>query len=165
MPKKNKKSASAPIQITIFDLIQQAEEAARHSDPHPAGCMNFHAELSAAISEDMSHAYAENGKEPTRFDVSARMSNLLNYEITKTKLDEWAAPSKDNRLPDPIELSAFVRATGQRRAIECVAKHAGIFALPGPEALRAEIRRMEEEVRRKKTEIRKREILLKEVDR
>lgn len=151
-------------QISIFDLIQKAEQDLRQSTPHPAGCMNFHSELCAAMSEDIQHATDDQGRELTRYDIVARMSNLLNREIMKHTLDGWTAPSHDNRVPDAIELSAFVRATGQRRAIECMARHAGIFALPGPEALRAEIRKMEEDIKRKKSEIRKRETLLKEVE-
>lgn len=165
MSNKKKKSAQSTNQMTIFDLLQKAEENLRQSDPHPTGCMNFHSELCSAMSDDITHATDEQGRELTRYDIVARISNLLNREIAKHTLDGWTAPSHDNRVPDAIELSAFVRATGQRRAIECIARHAGIFALPGPEALRAEIRRMEEEIKRKKSEIRKREILLKEVER
>ena len=62
-------------------------------------------------------------------------------------------------------LPAFVIATGgQRRAFECLSRHSGLFALPGPEALRAEIQRIDEEIRKKKTEKHKREVLLQEIE-
>lgn len=162
MPKKNKKSAPAPNQMTIFDLLKTASSAS----PVPVGGVSFHAEFCAAISHDMGAAYPDSGRAGvTRYDVAARMSNLLNYEITKTKLDEWAAPSKDSRLPDPIELAAFVRATGGRKAMDVMARHAGLFTLPGPEALRAEIQRLYEDGKRIKEEMKKRRLLLTEVER
>jgi hypothetical protein len=43
-------------------------------------------------------------------------------------------------------------------------KLVGVFVLPGPEALRAEIHRIEEEINRKQTEKRKRLVFLKEME-
>jgi len=40
----------------------------------------------------------------------------------------------------------------------------GVFVLPGPEALRAEIRRLEEEIDKKQQEKKKRLIFLKEME-
>jgi len=40
----------------------------------------------------------------------------------------------------------------------------GVFVLPGPEALRAEIRKLEEEIERKQSEKRKRMVFLKEME-
>lgn len=129
-----------------------------------AGSLYFRAELCAALSQDLTHAHCEAGRELSRFDVASAMSNLLNYEVMKSTLDNWTSVSHDGRVPDAIELAAFVRATGQRRAIECVSRHAGIFALPGPDALRAEIRRREEIIERERREITKSKVLLKEVE-
>jgi hypothetical protein len=40
----------------------------------------------------------------------------------------------------------------------------GVFILPGPEALRAEIQRIEEDINKKQTEKRKRLVFLKEME-
>jgi hypothetical protein len=163
MTKTNKKASDTTKQLTIFDLLKsQTEQAAKQVH---AGSLNFRPELCAAMSEDIRHAHDENGRLISRFDVVARMSNLLNYEVQKSTLDNWTAVSHDGRVPDAIELAAFVRATNQRRAIECVSRHAGIFALPGPDALRAEIQRREEIVERERKEISRSKVLLKEVER
>jgi hypothetical protein len=45
-----------------------------------------------------------------------------------------------------------------------IGKLVGVFILPGPEALRAEIQRIEEEIARKQNEKRKRLLFLKEME-
>ena len=165
MTKLNKKASDATKQLTIFDLLKsQTEQAARHDVHARAGCLNFRSELCAALAYDLKHAHDEHGRELSRYDVSARMSNLLNYEIPKSTIDNWTAVSHDGRVPDAIELAAFVRSTGQRRAVECMSRHAGIFALPGPDALRAEIRRSEEVIEKERKQIARSKTLLKEVE-
>ena len=166
MTKSNKKSLDTTNQLTIFDLLkEQSEQATRHDVHAHSGSLNFRSELCAALAQDLKHAHDEKGRELSRYDVSARMSNLLNYEITKSTIDNWTAVSHDGRVPDAIELAAFVRATNQRRAVECMSLHAGIFALPGPDALRAEIQRRTEIIEREQNEITRSKNLLKEVER
>ena len=166
MTNRKKKPSHPTTQTTIFDWLLKAEEATRQSDPVPSGSMNFRSELCAAMSADIKHGVDEQGRELSRFGIAARMSELLGYEITASTLDNWTAPSHTDRTPDAVEIAAFVRATGgQRRAIEVITRHAGLVTLPGPDALRAEIRKFEEAARKAKHEVRKREALLKEVER
>ena len=62
-------------------------------------------------------------------------------------------------------MPGFVFGTGgQKRALETLVRHSGLFALPGPDALRAEIQRIEEEIEAKKEEKQKRMSLLKEIE-
>ncbi|MCK9420258.1 MAG: hypothetical protein M0R70_12850 [Nitrospirae bacterium] len=158
MTKSNKKTSPATNQLTIFDLLCQ-------SAPHPSGCMDFQAELCSAMSADIRHAVDEQGRELSRYDIAARMSNSLNREITKSTLDNWTAASHDAHIPDAIEMAAFSRATIGRCAMEVISRHAGLFTLPGPEALRSEIQTWKETRNRAYKEIRKRELLLSEVER
>ena len=163
MTKKNSKSSDTTSQLTIFDLLKKGEELAHGSAP-AAGGICYRTELCAAMAEDIRQASG------SRHDIAARMNNLLNRDadqrpITINTLNSWTAPSHHDYTPDAMELSAFVRATGQRRAIEIVNRHAGLFALPGPEALRAEIQKMKEQNQRLQREIAKRESLLEEVER
>lgn len=166
MTNLRKKQSHPTTQTSIFDWLLKVEEATRQSTPAPSGSMNFRAELCAAMSADIKCAADENGRVLSRFGVSARMSDLLGYEVNASTLDNWTAPSHTDRTPDAVEIAAFVRATGgQRRAIEVITRHAGLVTLPGPDALRAEIRRWEETAKKAKHEVRKREALLKEVER
>lgn len=92
------------------------------------------------------------------------MSHLVGQEISKYMLDAWTAESKDgHRMPAEF-LPAFCLVTEDRRPLGLLAENAGLFALPGPDALRSEIRKLEEEERRIKQERRKREMFLKEME-
>ena len=123
------------------------------------GALDIDGQLRAALGEDIKACSL------SRYQIAARMSELLNTEITKSQIDHWTADSHVlHRLPAAY-LSAFAVATDGRRAIETVARHAGLFALPGPEALRAEIKRIDEEIKKKREEKKKREMFLREVER
>lgn len=172
MTKKSRKLVDVTSQLTIFDLLKKGESLAHGSPIRPAaGCLSYRPELCAAMAQDIKHATDDQGREISRHDVAAQMNNLLNRgddkpPITINTLNSWTAPSHHKYTPDAMELSAFVRATGgQRRAIEVVNKNAGLFTLPGPDALRAETQKLKEQRERIDGEISKREILLKEVER
>jgi len=145
-------------QQTIFDWLKRAEELSRQTDNNPPhGSLDIDAELRAAVSEDIKACPL------SRYLLAAKMSELVGCEITESMLYSWTADSKEkHRFPCQF-LPAFVLATGQRRAFETLSRRSGLFALPGPEALRAEIQRLEEEIKRKKAEKHKREIFLKEI--
>jgi hypothetical protein len=109
-----------------------------------------------ATSEDLCHAIDERGIEISRAQVAARMTDLLGEEITLSMLNNWTATSHPHEMPLSY-LPAFIRATGgQRRTAELLSKHAGLFLLPGPEALRAEIQRIDEQLQKLKIEKQKR---------
>jgi hypothetical protein len=133
---KNKKSST---QLSLFDLVKQSVETITAPVP---GSLDIDAEFRNALSDDIKAC------PQSRYAIAARMSELLGAEITKSQLDNWTAESHElHRMPATI-LAAFSLATGgQRRAIEAVTRHAGIFALPGPEALRAEMQRIDESIK------------------
>lgn len=106
------------------------------------GSLDIDAEFRNALSDDIKTC------PQSRYQIAARMSELLGSEVTKSQLDNWTAESHElHRMPAQF-LAAFVLATGgQRCAMETVTRHAGIFALPGPEALRAEMQRIDDRIR------------------
>lgn len=101
----------------------------------------------------------------SRWEVAGRMSHLLGCEISKYMLDAWTAESKDGHRFPAEYLPALCEVTGDRGPLKVLAETAGLFALPGPDALRSEIRRLEEEAKRINQERRKRELFLKEMER
>lgn len=152
-------------QTTLFEWIKKAEELSRQNIGIPQGSLDIDTELRVALTEDIKHAKDQSGRELSRYEVAARMSELTGIEITKTMLDNYTAKTHENhRFPCQF-LPAFIRATGQRRAFECLSRHSGLFALPGPEALRAEIQKLDEEGKRIKEEKAKRRLYLKEIER
>ena len=161
MTKSKNKSSK---QTTIFEWLKRAEEASKQMSSLSAGSLDVDAELRAAISADIKHAKGSTGRELSRYEVAARMSELVGQEITKSMLDNWTAEAHEkHRFPCQF-LPAFVLATGGRRAFDVLSRRSGLFALPGPEALRAEIQRLDEEIRKKKKEKQKREFFLKEIE-
>ena len=162
----NKKINLTP-QPSLLDWIKQAEEMTKQTANIIKGSLDIDSELRAAVTEDLKHAIVPcSGRELSRYEVAARMSDMVGAEITASMLYSWTSESKEkHRFPCQF-LPAFVLATGgQRRAFETLSRRSGLFALPGPEALRAEIQRLEEEIKRKKSEKHKREIFLEELER
>ena len=160
------KKFKSSTQTTIFEWLKSAEELSKQTNNQYNGSLDIDTELRAAISQDIKHAIVPcTGRELSRYQVAARMSELVGQEITKSMLDNWTAEAHEkHRFPCQF-LPAFVIATGgQRRTVEVISRHSGLFLLPGPEALRAEIQRLDEEIKKKKTEKHKREIFLKELD-
>ena len=153
---KSKKRIDNPNQLTIFDVIQNIQE--KESKSKPAGSFDIDRQFRAAISDALKECRL------SRYQVAARMSELVGYEITKTMLDSWTATSKDNHRFPVIFLPAFCEATGQTEPLKMLGRPVGVFILPGPEALRAEIQRLEEEIAGKKYEKKKRLIFLKEIE-
>jgi len=92
------------------------------------------------------------------------MSELVGIDITRTMLDSWTAESKERHRFPAIFLPAFCKAVGSTEPLKLLAKFAGSFVLPGPEALRAEIKRIEEEIEVLKKERNKRRVFLGEME-
>ena len=156
MPKSQKKIA--PGQATLFDLFHAAREmASDQGSLSHQGSLEFDAALRAAISSDIKASPL------SRYQIAARMSELIGSEISETQLNSWTAESHQKHRFPATYLPAFIRATGgQRRAFEIIADYAGLLVLPGADALRVEINRLDEEIERLKSERAKRKIFLKE---
>lgn len=142
-------------QGSIFDLLQAATEQPAEQLP---GSLDIDRQFREAISLDLK------GCTLSRYGVAARMSELTGQEISKAMLDAWTAESKENHRFPAIFLPAFCAATGQTRAMQLACRASGSFLLPGGDALRAEIRRLDEEIEKKQQERRKRLAFLKEVE-
>jgi len=143
-------------QLSLLDLIKQSEEL-RQSDPGE-GALNHHTQFCHSLT----NAIKASGY--SRFEIAGRMSHLLGIEITKFMIDSWTCESKDgHRLPAEY-LPAFCAATESREPLRMLSELAGMYCLPGPEALRAEIHKLSEEEKLIRIEKRKREQFLKELE-
>lgn len=143
-------------QISLFEVIQRFQNG--NSTNCPVGGMNIDRAFREAISEALKQSPL------SRYQVAARMSELTDSDITKTMLDSWTAESKDQHRFPAIFLPAFCEATGCNNPLQMLGKLVGVFVLPGPEALRAEIHKIEEEISRQQNERRKRMLFLKEME-
>lgn len=146
-------------QTSIFDvLLQHAENSSEGTKKVPAdGSLDVDKQFREAISSALKDSKL------SRYGVAARMSELTGSEITKSMLDSWTAESKENHRFPAIYLPAFCEAVGSAEPLAILARLVGVFVLPSPDALRAEIQRLEEEITVKQREKKKRMLFLKEM--
>lgn len=143
-------------QLSLFDILKNYHE--QQSIKKPAGSFDIDRTFREAISEALKRCPR------SRWEVAGRMSELTGQEITKSMLDSWTAESKEQHRFPAIFLPAFCEAAGCGEPLKLLGRMVGVFVLPGPDALRAEIRKLEEEIERKQTEKRKRMVFLKEME-
>jgi len=140
-------------QYSLFDLISKLQNPATL---YP-GSLNIQYNLQGIISECIKSCPL------SRWEIAGRMSALLNQEITKYMLDTWTAESKEyHRFPAEY-MPAFCQAVGSYEPLRFLAEKAGVFVLPGHEALRAEIKKIEEEIRDLQKQRQKRMLFLEEI--
>lgn len=143
-------------QASLFDILKNYQEET--ASARPAGSFDIDRQFREAISKALKDCI------PSRWQVAARMSELTGCDITKVMLDSWTAESKEAHRFPAIFLPAFCEAVGCSEPLRMLGKLVGVFVLPGPEALRAEIQRIEEEINKKQNEKRKRMMFLKEIE-
>ena len=161
MSKKRKNlDNSGQSQLSLFDEIQRIQE-------NLAACRTNAIEGSLNITEKLRAAMVcairTSGKD--RFQIAGELSHLVGRQITKAMLDSWTAESKPGNRPPADILPAFCKVTSSTEPIEVLNEPAGIFGLPGPDALRAEIQKYAEQEKRARSEKRKREAFLGEMER
>lgn len=145
-----------PNQMSLFDALKREQEEQLRGD-HPGG-MDCQRVLRCALSDAVKNCPHD------RFQIAATMSRLVDQEITKYMLDSWLAESKEgHRFPAEF-LPAFCRATGSTKPLQVLSEVAGLFAMAGPEALRAEIQKLDEQSKRLATEKKKRMVFLQELE-
>lgn len=162
-----KKEKNSPLlnQPNLFEWVKEYTSKCKPNTSPAAGSLDIDSEFRATVSQDLKHARDCKGREISRFQVAASMSELTGREITASMLNNWSAESHEKHNLYAKDLPAFILATGgQRRAFEVLSKASGLVAMPGPEALRAEIQQFEEEIRRLTGEKTKRRIFLKEME-
>ncbi|MBN4045994.1 hypothetical protein JYT94_00795 [bacterium AH-315-P11] len=143
-------------QMSLFDVLKRV--AVSEQEPAEEGELNIANKLRLALITAIRQCPLK------RFQIAGEMSHLLGHEVSKTTIDSWTAESKElNRIPAEY-LPAFCRVTGDREPIRLVAEHGDMFAMPGPEALRAEIQKFTEQESKARAEKRKRMRFLEEME-
>ena len=143
-------------QLSLFEIIKSFQD--QKPALKPVGSFDIDRRFREAISLALKRCPL------SRYQVAARMSELCDTDITKTMLDSWTAESKEMHRFPVIFLPAFCEVVGQNDPLKILGDLVGVFILPGPEALRAEIQRIEEEIGKKQGEKRKRLMFLKEME-
>lgn len=146
-------------QLNLFDIIKTL-----HHNPEPAeGELSVIHELRASLRDAIKTCPL------SRHQIAGEMSHLLGETLTKEMIDSWMRESDqiNGRRPRHIPaeyLPAFCKVTGSNRPLVLLGDKVGMFVLPGPEALRAEIQRLDEQLNKLKAEKKKRLFFLREVE-
>lgn len=143
-------------QLSLFDILKNYQK--QQSTKKPAGSFNIDTAFREAISEALKRCPR------SRWEVAGRMSELTGTDISKSMLDSWTSEAKESHRFPAIFLPAFCEASGCSEPLKILGRLVGVFVLPGPEALRAEIMKLEEEIGKKQQEKRKRMVFLKEME-
>lgn len=153
---KNKKRFAVPEnQVSLFDLLSQKIDTPA-TIPREGSC-NIHEKIRQAITDALKNCTK------SRWQIAGDMSHLVGEEISIHQLNAWAAESKSHKLPSDY-VAAFCRATENYELLTIQAAAAGMFILPGSEALRAEVQRFDEQSRRALSEKKRRLLLLHEIE-
>lgn len=124
-------------QPSLFDLIREVED----STAAASGGYNISIRLRAQISEGLKRCPL------SRFEVAARMSDLLGVEVTKSQLDSWTAESKEaHRFPAEY-LPAYCAVTAYKEPLRLMARLVDCYLLESEEALLAELGRIDQSKR------------------
>lgn len=143
--------------MSLLDLLIKAQEEPA-TDLAREGGANIQERLRVALCAAIKQCPL------SRWEIAGQMSHLLGHEISKYSLDAWTAESKDGHRFPAEYLPAFCQVTGDRRPITILAEVGGMFAMPGPQALRAEIQKYDEQERKARAEKRKRMRFLEEME-
>lgn len=154
MTKGKKSFVNDARQMNLLDLLRQEQEERAAVRP---GRLNLAAAQHAAIKAAIREA------PKSRETIADEMSELSGERITVGMINNWTADSHPHELPGRLYTS-FCVATGNTELIRIIAEPTGIFTVPGPDALRAEIQRLDEEGRRLSAEKRKRQLFLQELE-
>lgn len=152
MAKSRKRLDVSPNQFSLLDLLEKEVEE-RNAEPGE-GSLNIDQKLKQAISEAFNHALPK-----SRWIIAAEMSHLLGLDVSKFMLDSYVAKSKDHKIPAPY-IPALCIVCGCIAPLRVLSDPCNVFAVQGPDALRAEIQKDEEELRLKRHEKKKKETLL-----
>jgi hypothetical protein len=157
-PNNRVSGRSAGVQRNLFEYIRQERTRVDRSSNHQEGTLGIGETLRLALNEAIK-------KSPlSRHQIAGEMSHLLGCEVTKTTMDTWTAESKTaNRIPAEY-LPAFCQTTKSRRPLEILNEAAGLFSMPGPDALRSEIQKYDEMERKARAEKLKRKRFLQELE-
>ena len=122
-------------QLSLLDLLKDLR-------PKNNGFASFNIDLQLreAISE------AIKGCPHSRFQIAAKMSELLGVEISKSMIDSWTAESREgiNRFP-ACYLPAFCHVVESIEPLRVLADLVGSVVVQGEDALHMELSKVEAE--------------------
>lgn len=90
----------------------------------------------------------------SRYDIAARMSELLDEDISKSMLDAYSSPARDDHRVPFSRLAALVIVTDRQDLLRDIMGTLGVSLLIGAEVQVARIGQLEQVVEQARREIR-----------
>jgi hypothetical protein len=122
-------------QLSLLDLLKDLRP--KNND---FASFNIDLRLRDAISQaikDCPHS---------RFQIAAKMSELLGVEITKSMIDSWTAESREGLYRFPAcYLPALCHVVGSLEPVRIMADLLGAYVIQGEEAILTELGRLKEQ--------------------
>jgi len=165
MSNRQKKTDTVPAgQLSLFEAVIRQELESAKAAPLP-GSLNIRYQIIAALTQALRNA------KKSREQIADEMALYTGEEITVHMINAWVCQSKETHR-FPLEyLPAFKKATDNLEALNVASLACGAFTLRGPDALRADIRKLDEkkkstadEVKTLEAEKKRLETLLQEVE-
>jgi len=154
MTKTVKKSVTDPGQMSLFDLLK-IEQAERLGSAPGRHCIS--AKLQAAVKQAVKQAPM------SRETLADTMTELSGRSVTIHMIANWIAESHPHTIPAEL-IPALCIASNCNDPLQVQIDAVGIFTLPGADALRAEIQKLDEETKVLQKERQKRLLFLKEME-
>lgn len=147
-------------QISLFEMVQKHME---NMNPK-MGTLNISSKLKTILSKCISQSKYSVPQ------IACRMTEYLDngetdgVVITHHMIYAWCSQSKEgHRIPADF-IPAFCYAVESFEPIEFLAQQTDRYLMPGPEALRSEIQKIDEQMEKLKEEKNRRLLFLKETD-
>lgn len=90
----------------------------------------------------------------SRYEIAARMSELLDEDISKSMLDAWSSPAREDHRVPFSRLAALVIATDRQDLLRPVMGKLGVSLLIGAEVETARIGQLEQIIESARREVR-----------
>ncbi|MDA0262129.1 MAG: hypothetical protein O3A21_08055 [Proteobacteria bacterium] len=136
-----------PAQLTLDGLYA----IPRPPDPQP-GSLDIDARLRHALSKAIKEC------PHSRYEIAARISELVGSEVSKHMLDAYSAESRETHKFPVQYLPALIAATGATWLLDVIAERCGCVVLEGADAVHAKrgrVRAQIEQLRRLDRELSK----------
>lgn len=155
MAGRKKRIDTHPDQLSLFAILSSLKEETMPAKEQ--GSLNVQALLREALIDCIKDSPL------SRWEIAGAMSNLVDAEISIHMVNAWTAESKEGHRFPAEYLPAFCRAVGSNLPLKVLTEKCGVFMLPGKDALRSEIQKIDEDIKRLHKQKAKRRMLLKEL--
>lgn len=154
MTKTKKRIVIDPDQLSLFAAVRNEKQARFAAAP---GWLCVSIKLQGAVKTALKQA------PKSRETIADEMSAMTGQEITIHMLNSWCSEAHPHRLPAEL-IPALCEATGCTEPLQVLCDASSLYVLPGPDALRSEIQKLDEEAKRLQKERHKRMLFLKELE-